>query len=308
MDEINARNLLSSFDSNRQLVVSGQDKRWQWRPGTLLFPEGRCCYCGAVVRSNRLWVAESGWLRGQLKLDGDTAVWERPNHPHAGTDGGMCLGGTTDDLVTILFFAVNPTDTLRWHNQPAEAAAGIRAWYAEMFGHACKTAEAEASGILVAADGIFAAVTPVHRDRPPNCPCSCGCNSADGSCDCGCPSCVCDWFTCELCGEEHRNSRQESPSTGESICQRCYDERWTMCRWCRRHWELNTGYVVGQYGHTYCPQHVEYGNGLRAQFATTAIGDFTWTGTTTLPTEPQRVERAVRQRLARQRRRTPRPV
>lgn len=290
-NETSALEVLRAFSENRAIQLSGQDKRWRWRNGTFLFPEARCCYCGRAVRSNRLWVADPGWLRGQLKLDGDKAVWERPNHPHAGTDGGMCLGGTTEDLVTILFFAVNPLDTLRWHGDVIAAATGIRAWYAEMFGHTCAVGGSEATGVLKVADGIFAAMTPVHRDRRPRCGCECRCSPDVGPCECGHEQCVClpelvNCMTCQV--ESSWYDMFADPAGGDGrLCHACWQATCIECNWCGRSWLRADGlHVTGENGNSYCPEHVEHGRQVRPADGLAMAqntGQIPW-ATTTMPT------------------------
>ncbi len=219
MNKTDAADILREFEEHRIFVESKLDKRWLWRDGTLLFPEGRCCFCGGAVRSNRLWVIEEAWLRGQLNVEADLAVWERPEHPHSGTDGGLCTGG--NDVLTALFFGINPADAIR-------RGMDIKAWYAKMFGHVCAENE------LKAATGLFIAATPHRRERRPNCPCGCGCNPDAGRCGCGCAACICDSFTCVKCEETFRREDYNphvSP-TDEQYCHACYNLAWLNCRYC----------------------------------------------------------------------------
>lgn len=215
------------FSDEQQQAADGSDRRWRWRRGTILFPEGRCCFCTEAVRSNdRLWVVDSGWLRGQLNVAGETAVFEKPEHPHSGTDGGLCLGDS-DNAESALFFGVNPADPLR-------RDMSIPKWYESMFGHKC-------SGEVAATrtTGLFAPPVSYEGDdddgNDGRCPDCCRCCDSDccpndeTPCACGCEGCGCESAKCGVCQAEftgeiyYIQQRRTGGSTWLNACESCAD-------------------------------------------------------------------------------------
>ena len=222
------RTVLQAFDEHRQHVEDPSRRDWKWREGTLLFPEGRCCFCGEPVRSNRLWVVEQGWLRGQLDIE--KAVFEKPEHPHAGTDGSLCLGGSNSST-EALFFGVNPAD-------PVMRSLDIPEWYAKMFDHVCGVAGALKPSELFSARAGMNDGDDEDEDHCDDC-CNCCdrgcCTGNDEVCDCGCSECYCIPPICQLCegdiGDERTQVRTNDLTwkwacstclVGFTACSSCY--------------------------------------------------------------------------------------
>lgn len=81
--------------------------KWQWQVGTLVVPDVRCPYCGTGVRSNAIWRLRRNTLLGQCRIiDKHKLIGYRPRHPHANSQGEMCLGNTGH--VVVAFTMVNP--------------------------------------------------------------------------------------------------------------------------------------------------------------------------------------------------------
>lgn len=215
--------ILRRFEEHRQEAEDPNRRDWRWSDGTLLFPEGRCCYCGEPVRSNRLWVVDQGWLRGQL--DVEKGVFEKPEHPHAGTDGSLCLGDS-DSPTDALFFGVNPND-------PVMRDMNIPAWYAKMFGHTCHGKDALKSE-------LFPGGGSSYDEEDNGCEYCCHCCSADccpedGMCDCGCDDCYCRPPNCFNCSEELGDDDwAEIPIANRHryFCQKCWSATHTICMHC----------------------------------------------------------------------------
>lgn len=286
MDKTEAADIMREFSENRQLSTSGEDRRWRFTPGTFLFPEGRCCYCGEAVRSNRLWALDAvggGRLFGQLNVAGKTAVFEKPEHPHAGTDGVLCTGG--HDVLTALFFGVNPGDVIR-------RGMDIKEWYRKMFDHECGKQK------LKPANALFVE-RATRREDAPICGCECECSPRWGHCGCGHEECLCDDFECHECGEVYNaDERHPSDITGHDYCESCFYERFAVCDHCGREMRLADDIHVGDEQGLWCPDHATvelraprrptrhalFGTGTGGVTNTTFAG--TWTATTTADATP----------------------
>jgi len=223
--------VLRLFEEHRQVVEDPSRRDWKWRNGTILFPEGKCCYCNAPVRSDKLWVVDQGWLRGQLNIK--EGVFEKPDHPHSGTDGGLCLGDS-DNPIDALFFGVNPSDPLR-------RDMSIGEWYSRMFGHVCGSKEAMALKASELFPGNCGGRDDDDEERDDDCDrcCNCcevECCSESGICDCGCAECYCLRSTCFRCegpiGEDYTHLDQ-GDSRWRWICHTCWSETHARCPRCR---------------------------------------------------------------------------
>jgi hypothetical protein len=221
------------FSNNQQASEDHTDRRWRWRNGTILFPEGRCCYCGEIVRSeDRLWVVEGDWLRGQFNIAADKADWETPNHPHAGTDGGLCLGNS-DDPESALFFGVNPSDPLR-------RDISIPEWYEQMFGHKCGKGGVGSSELF--ARGVGYDEDDEDEDDDEHCENCCRCCAVDCCsdnmtvCDCGCAECYCKPSACPECADDLGEGSAMVVVDGGSWgwrCQTCWSRTHARCARCQ---------------------------------------------------------------------------
>lgn len=79
--------------------------RWVCRP--LVFPESKCPYCSAIIRSNSIWFLHTQFSRllGIIKV-GQGLSWKLlpPSHPHMlAPNGDLCLG--TNSTVAELFMS-----------------------------------------------------------------------------------------------------------------------------------------------------------------------------------------------------------
>jgi hypothetical protein len=243
--------VLRRFGEHRQEAEDPDRRDWKWRDGTILFPEGRCCYCGEPVRSNRLWVVESGWLRGQL--DVEKGVFEKPEHPHAGTDGGLCLGDSNNPI-DALFFGVNPSDPLR-------RDMNIPKWYAKMFGHTCNSKDAlKPSELFPGGNGSY------DEDEDEGCESCCHCcdreccTESGIPCDCGCDECYCRTPNCFNCneamgddwGEIHNGDRYRY------FCHECWSATHFRCTRCLGLFPVNeTVEMDGEKYDTYCAGYMQ---------------------------------------------------
>lgn len=269
MDETNNKNavqdVLRRFQEHKAESEDKTRHDWKWRDGTILFPEGRCCYCGAPVRSNRLWVVEAGWLRGQLNVE--SGVFEKPEHPHSGTDGGLCLGGT-DNAVEALFFGVNPADPLRRDMH-------IGKWYEKMFGHVCgKEGGLRASELFTSVGDRYDDDGDSDGDNPCEDCCSCCerdcCSDSGIICDCGCSGCYCPPPICQICdgsiGDERTQVRSQIRGGIRNdywrwACAACLERDYTACGRCQMRIENLALVWLGE--HKYCRDCAEYFRNIR---------------------------------------------
>jgi hypothetical protein len=121
---------------------------WSWTPGTFVFPEGLCCYCGGVMRSPAIWRAESLQFYGSWKVvsNGDgTGYFEFDgSHPHV-IAGSICMGSETrraSSAADALFLAFNPLSSYFGAQEQPDGAVWdtntrIKAWLADRFDHRC---------------------------------------------------------------------------------------------------------------------------------------------------------------------------
>lgn len=122
---------------------------WSWTPGTFVFPEGLCCYCGGVMRSRAIWRTTAQQFIGSYKLvdDGDGAGHfdvDR-SHPHV-TGTSICMGGGdyhSHSVADALFMSFNPLSSYFGDNDHSPLGSGhdtnaqIKAWLADRFDHRC---------------------------------------------------------------------------------------------------------------------------------------------------------------------------
>lgn len=147
---------------------------WRWAPGTFVFPEGLCCYCGGVMRSPAIWRAEGLQYWGSWKLAGEGADGYfafDDSHPHV-NNGSICMGGDyqATSVADALFLAFNPLSTYFHGRTMDETVEGhIKAWFADRFGHVCGQANLQTiAGIdnrhLIAAEpGCYCQHCRMHR-------------------------------------------------------------------------------------------------------------------------------------------------
>lgn len=155
---------------------------WRWAPGTFVFPEGLCCYCGGVMRSPCIWRAENLQFHGSWKVveDGDGIGHFAVDltHPHV-HNGSICMGTgnyRTNSVADALFLAFNPFST--YFGDVEDPVTGefistntrIKAWFADRFNHNCdESAEVQtASGIdnrhlVEPEDGCHCQHCRIHR-------------------------------------------------------------------------------------------------------------------------------------------------
>ena len=243
--------VLRRFEEHRQDAEDPDRRDWRWRDGTLLFPEGRCCYCGEPVRSNRLWVVDQGWLRGQL--DVEKGVFEKPEHPHAGTDGSLCLGGS-DSPTEALFFGVNPSD-------PVIRDMDIQKWYAKMFGHTCHSKDALKPSELFPGGG-----RDYDDEEDNDCEYCCHCcdreccTESGVPCDCGCEECYCRTPNCFNCNEafgEDEGAEINVSGRYRYFCEKCWSVTHARCQRCRSLYPTTeTEEMDGQRYDSYCASYL----------------------------------------------------
>ena len=118
---------------------------WSWTPGTFVFPEGLCCYCGGVMRSPAIWRTDNLQFLGSWKVVGDgggVGHFEFDDeHPHV-NDGSICMGGDgyrATSVADALFLAFNPL-SMYFGGDAAEGTTAeeeLKAWFADRFDHRC---------------------------------------------------------------------------------------------------------------------------------------------------------------------------
>lgn len=128
----------------------GQPPVWRWSPGTFVFPEALCCYCGGVMRSATIWRAEGRQFLGSWKVvsDGDGLGHFDIDHSHPHVNGGSICMGSSDYKATsvadALFMSFNPLSSyFGGGTGPLPLDEGhstndqIKAWLADRFDHVC---------------------------------------------------------------------------------------------------------------------------------------------------------------------------
>lgn len=217
------------------LAQPAQQRKWRWAPGTVLFPEGICPYCRAVMRSNRIWMLGEHTLNGQVRIQPPASgehvgrlVREQAEHPHV--RGTSICTGSSESAEAALFLGITPGDTY-WGRGGAPV---IKQWLRKMFLHQCGTegdiAEPSYTPCPVCLtdipNGEGHLRTTCARVR---CTCGCGCYpEAHENCYCGCSSCRC---------RERRQMATTHVYPGSASCGH------TCCRECCRN--ANCNYAGG---------------------------------------------------------------
>lgn len=112
---------------------------WRWSPGTFVFPEGLCCYCGGVMRSPCIFRAVDQQYYGSWKVvggpDGVGHFEFDGEHPHANA-GSICMGSggySAQSTADALFLAFNPTSMYF-----GGGTDQLKTWFADRFDHSCR--------------------------------------------------------------------------------------------------------------------------------------------------------------------------
>ena len=117
---------------------------WSWTPGTFVFPEGLCCYCGGVMRSPAIWRTDNLQFLGSWKVVGGGSEGHfefDDEHPHV-NDGSICMGGDgyrATSVADALFLAFNPLSMYFGGDRRAGISqeGQLKAWFADRFDHRC---------------------------------------------------------------------------------------------------------------------------------------------------------------------------
>lgn len=152
--------------------------RWSWSPGTFVFPEALCCYCGGVMASPAIWRAVELQFYGSWKVvEGADYFDFDDTHPHV-NNGSICMGGEyrASSVADALFLAFNPLSSYfhgendRDGNPISTTESVIKDWFADRFNHTCGDGPAvqAAEGIdlrhvVAAEDGCFCINCRMHR-------------------------------------------------------------------------------------------------------------------------------------------------
>lgn len=221
---------------------------WRWSPGTFVFPEGLCCYCGGVMRSPCIWRAVDLQFYGSWKVVDDGGglghLEYDDSHPHVNT-GSICMGGSrsASSVGDALFLAFNPLST--YFGGVPNPAGGllvntnqrIKAWFADRFNHTC--------GIKLEVTAV-AGVDNSHRIA--------------AVAGCTCPHCRGHRHEvqCALCSEWHVRDMPH----GQHRCHRCstrscfkHEHQVQECVNCHAEfdlWDVNTGQLFEKPGITPC--------------------------------------------------------
>ena len=101
--------------STVEIQLKESKKGWDWRNGVQFFitPESRCCFCGEVFETNRVYLIDNvnQKVPKQWRLETGKAIRKgnKMYHPHAfHEDGAVCLNNA-NTLVQLLFNSVNPS-------------------------------------------------------------------------------------------------------------------------------------------------------------------------------------------------------
>lgn len=117
---------------SRTTVGEGKTEMlWRWKQGTLIEPELLCPYCKTKLRTTGyIWRIQNGRLLGQFKVGRKKSItFDKPEHPHSGTDGWLCKGNASNYLHG--FVSLSP-----YHGMRGEKYYGQ--WLKEFCQHECR--------------------------------------------------------------------------------------------------------------------------------------------------------------------------
>lgn len=127
----------AQWDVERQARVD-QPPIWSWAPGTFLFPEALCCYCGGTLQSLSIWRVKDQQFLGSWKVEGEGSegyLSFRNDHPHV-LAGSVCMGGDANYKATsvadALFLGFNPL-SMYFEGGNEE----LKEWFEDRFDHRC---------------------------------------------------------------------------------------------------------------------------------------------------------------------------
>lgn len=104
---------------------------WAWRPGVLIAPELICPWCERVIKThNYIWrITQNRVVLGQVQIvHGGRLRLDRPDHPHAGESGYMCLGSAPTALSA--FVSISPRNAMY-------PPTSVRRWIRRVCRHRC---------------------------------------------------------------------------------------------------------------------------------------------------------------------------
>lgn len=91
-------------------------KAWRWAEGVHVFPDAICPFCNVVMRSSCLWQIDETAQRivKVTEVDGKRPVAKPTTHPHAYTNGTMCMGsvGRMGSVAQAALMSINPNDCM----------------------------------------------------------------------------------------------------------------------------------------------------------------------------------------------------
>lgn len=127
-----------------ETVKDGMPRTWRWAPGTFVFPEGLCCYCGAIIQSKAIWRAVDLQFYGSYKLvahgNGTGRFVFSDRHPHV-NNGSICMGSGNyhaRSVADALFLALNPTSSYFGSMTGTTSTNDqIKEWLLDRFDHKC---------------------------------------------------------------------------------------------------------------------------------------------------------------------------
>ena len=144
--EFNLAAMTAQFRREADLAIrADQPPVWRWSPGTFVFPEGLCCYCGGVMLSPCIWRVEGQQFHGSWKVvdvaGGRGHFVFSDAHPHS-NHGSICMGAgdyRAGSVADALFLAFNPTSM--YFGGDDERGLGptdqLKQWFADRFNHTC---------------------------------------------------------------------------------------------------------------------------------------------------------------------------
>lgn len=151
---------------------------WNWTPGTFVFPEGLCCYCGGIMRSVGVWRTDNLQFLGSWKVvsdGGGVGHFEFDDeHPHV-NGGSICMGSgnfRASSVGDALFMAFNPLSMYLGGDvdEGTSAEEELKEWLADRFDHRCgeRTDIKAAEGIdlrhaVAPEDGCHCQFCRIHR-------------------------------------------------------------------------------------------------------------------------------------------------
>lgn len=109
MEDIYKISLFRTYSYGEVQRSETKDRAWSFQKGVIVFPEARCPYCLAILRSPSIWMAKKGQLLGCWGLEKGKLVKKNVDHPHVFQGTGICMGNQKyGDEMAALFLGLSP--------------------------------------------------------------------------------------------------------------------------------------------------------------------------------------------------------